>query len=460
MEKGLNKEYDLMQMELAKPEEQVLKTEFNKFLIEKNELLLPQISDIYLFTINYKTAPVAIREKFAISEYVLCEAIKNLKQYKSLKSFLLLSTCNRTEIYFKTNNINASITDICDFFVKHYQIESKLTKEYGIIAKANEVVKHVFKLASGLDSLVVGESQILSQLKSSYSVAQKEQTLDSTLEVLFQRAITSAKEVHKKTNLSKNCQSISSASVDLTNTVAGPLKDKQVLVLGAGSMAKLVLEHITKIGGTNETVVLNRSPHRVIEFSEKYKTDKSIPFEDVYKAMNEVDVVIVATGAPHFIIFAKEFNQVRKDPTKSLFIFDISMPRNVDSEFSKLPNIKLMDIDSLQTIYNKNTKTDSYDLNLSNEIIEEGISRFYRLIEKESITPVVKTLKEKIENIRKEKLSKLKENKNTFTSTELDYITKNIINTIFHKPIKNLKDSNIYGSQGEKVQLLKDLFEL
>lgn len=447
MEKGLNKEYDLMQMETKL--EQVLKKEIDKF-----------VSNVYLFTINYKTAPVAVRERFAIPEYALCEAIQNLKQYKSLKAFLLLSTCNRTEIYFKTNNMNTSITDICSFFSKHYQIESQLTKEYGTIANAENVVNHVFKLASGLDSLVVGESQILSQLKSSYSVAQKEQTLDSTLEALFQGAITSAKEVHKRTNLSKNCQSISSASVDLANMVAGPLKDKQVMVLGAGNMAKLVLDHIIKIGGTNETVVLNRSPHRVIEFSKKYETDKSIPFEDVYKAMNEVDIVIVATGAPHFIIFAKEFNQVRKDSTKPLFIFDISMPRNVDSEFSNLPNIKLMDIDSLQTIYNKNTKTDSYDLNLSNEIIEESINRFYRLIEKESIIPLVKTLKEKIETIRKEKLSKFKENKTTFTSEELDYITKNIVNTILHTPIKKLKDSNIYGSQGEKVQLLKDLFEL
>ncbi|MBI3590754.1 MAG: glutamyl-tRNA reductase [Candidatus Melainabacteria bacterium] len=440
--------------------ENVLQSEFDLLSTKSKEVVFPKVHDLYLFTVNYKTAPVAIREKFSIPEYSLTEANQNLKKYNSLKSFLLLSTCNRTEIYFRTDNLEISTKEIHDFFTKNSGIEQKITKEYTTIVKENEVIEHAFKLACGLDSLVLGESQVLSQLKSAYSIAQKEQTLDSTLELLFQGAIKCAKEAHKKTSLSKNCQSISSAAIDLANKVCGPLKTKSIMVLGAGKMAKLALEHVIKIGGSKETVVLNRSPHRVIEFSDKYQADRSIPFESVYEGMNDVDIVIAATGAPHFIIFAEQFNQVRKDFDKSLFIFDISMPRNIDSEFSKLPNVKLMDIDSLQIIYSQTTDTNSEDLKLSNEIILEGIKKFYKQIEEKNIIPVIKTLKEKVEKIRTEKLSTIKTNGSTVTLEELDYITKNIVNTIFHKPIKNLKESKLYGSQEEKSQLLKDLFEL
>lgn len=440
--------------------ESLLEKHFNQFELVNNNSVLLQLQDLYLFAVSYKTAPVAIREKFSIAEYNLKEAYQNLKIAKSLKSYLILSTCNRTEIYFKADDLGKAQQEINKFFNKFLGLEEKVAKEYSIIIKANEVVEHVFKLACGLDSLVLGECQVLSQLKTAYSVSQKEQTLDNTLELLFQCAIKSTKEVHKKTTLSKSSQSISSAAVDLANKIAGPLKTKSVMVLGAGGMAKLALEQIVKIGGSKDTVVLNRSPHRVIEFSEKYKISKSVPFEDVYEAMNDVDIVIAATGAPHFIIFAEQFNKIRKDSQKPLLIFDISMPRNIDSEFGKMSNIKLFDIDSLQVIYNQATSMDAHDLKLSNEIISEGVFRFYEKIEKQNIDPIIKEIKEKFDKTRKEKLKSLKGEKQLFTSEEVDYITKNITNTILHLPLTNLKRSKLGGSLSEKEQLLRDLFGL
>lgn len=427
---------------------------------KKKEDSLTRIKDVFLFTVNYKTAPVAIREKFAIPEYSLTESYQNLKKYNSLKSFLLLSTCNRTEIYFKSNDTKASMEDICSFFSKHFNIEEKIIKEYSSILEGDNVINHAYKLSCGLDSLVLGESQVLSQVRNAYSIAQKEQTLDNVLELLFQGTIKCAKEIHKNTNLSKNSQSISSAAIDLANRVCGPLKQKSIMVLGAGNMAKLALEHVLKVGGSKETVVLNRSPHRVIEFSENYKVDKSIPFENVYEGMNDVDIVIVATGAPHFILFAEQFNQVRKDPAKPLYIFDISMPRNIDSEFGKLPNVTLLDIDSLQTIYKEITHTNNEDLKQAEKILSDSINRFYEQISNEPITDLIKELKERVEQIRSEKLLQFISSKDSLTKEEIDYITKNIINTIFHTPIKTLKDSSAYGSQDEKIQLIKDLFGL
>ena len=442
-------------MAFIETQEKSLLQELNNFLVKR-----PELKDLFLFAVNHKTAPVAVREKFAIPEYALSEASQNLKTYKTLKSFLLLSTCNRTEIYFRADDIEKALEDIYNFFAKYLGVEQKITKEYNTLIMEDAVVQQAFKVASGLDSLVLGESQVLSQVKCAYSIAQKEKTLDDILEFLFQGVIKTAKAIHKNTNISKSSQSISSAAIDLANKVCGPLKTKAILVLGAGKMAKLALEHIQKIGGAKEIVVLNRSPHRVIEFSDKYKIDKSIPFESVYEAMNDIDIVIAATGAPHFIVFAEQFKGVRKDSTNPLFIFDISMPRNVDSEFGKLENVKLMDIDNLQTIYNQTTNTDSQDLKQAHEIIQQSINRFYEEVEKQNIDPIIKRLKEKFETIRTEKLLKLKRAKSTFSSEELDYITKNIINTILHEPIKNLKDSKFYGSQGEKVQILRDLFEI
>ena len=442
-------------MAVERLQENLLQKEITEFLEQKQE-----IKDLYLFTVNHKTAPVPIREKFSIPDYALTEANQNLQSFKSLKSFMILSTCNRTEIYFKTDNMEKALSDIYNFFSKHLGLEQNIANEYNNILRQDAVIQHAFKVSSGLESLVLGESQVLSQVKNAYSVAQKEKTLDFVLETLFQNTIKTSKEIHKNTNLSRNCQSISSAAIDLASKICGPLKTKSIMVLGAGQMAKLSLEHILKLGGSKETVVLNRSPHRVIEFSEKYKIDKSIAFENVYEAMNDVDIVIAATGAPHFIIFAEQFKILRKDPKKPLFILDISMPRNIDSEFGNLENVKLMDIDSLQVIYNESINIQNEDITNAKKIISSGIKEFYSQIAEQKVSSLVKDLKEKIEQIRNDKLSQLKNTQITFTSEELDYITKNIINTIFHTPIKTLKNSSRGGSQDEKLQILRDLFEL
>lgn len=433
----------------------LLQKELNE-LIEKKS----QIQDLYLFTVNNKTAPVAIREKFAIPDYSLIEADQNLKNYKSIKSFLILSTCNRTEIYFTSDDLQFSLGEINKFFETYTGLEPDIAKEYNTILKNKDVIKHAFRVASGLESLVLGESQVLSQLKSAYSTAQKEHTLDNTLEHLFQCAINTAKEIHKSTNLSKGSHSISSAAIDLADKTAGPLKTKSVIILGAGKMAKLALEHLIKIGGSKETVVLNRSPHRIIEFSDKYKIDKSVPFENIYEILNDVDILVCAAGAPHFIIFAEQFSQIRKNTEKSLFIFDISMPRNVDSEFGRLPNVKLMDIDGLQNIYNQSMNVKNEDLIQAENIISNGINKFLTHIKEQQANQLIKYLKERIEKIRKEKLEQLNNGKTTFSKEEVDYITKNIINTIFHTPIKSIKNSNLYGSQNEKIEILREIFNL
>ena len=436
--------------------ENIVEKQFKGF--ENKKLLLPNLKNLYLFTVNHKTAPVAVREKFAVPEYRLIEANKSLKTYKALESFIILSTCNRTEIYFTSNNFEEGLKNILDFFKQFLDLEEKIAKEYSAALKENELIEHAFKLASGLDSLVLGETQILSQIKFAYSTAQTEKTLDKTLELLFQSVMKTAKEVHQKTNLSGNSQSISSAAVDLADKISGPIKTKSVMVLGAGNMAKLALEHILKIGGAKETVVLNKSPHRVIEFSEKYKINRSFPFDDIYNILNEVDILICAAGAPHFIIFAQQFKLLRKDQNKELFIFDVSMPRNIDSEFGKLPNIKLYDIDTLQTAYSQTMQTNNEDLIRAKEIISEGIEIFYQQISNQDLDLLIKDLKEKFENIRKDKLIKLASGKTSFTKEEVDYIVSNLMNTVLHMPIKTLKESNFLGSREEKIQVIRDLF--
>ena len=445
-------------MHTEQVKENISEKEFKTF--ENRNLSLPGLKNLYLFTVNHKTAPVAVREKFAIPEYRLIEASQTLKNYKTLESFVILSTCNRTEIYFTSNNFEGSSQNILDFLNQFLSLEVKIAKEYSAILKENEVSEHAFKLASGLDSLILGETQILSQIRFAYSTAQQEKTLDKTLELLFQNIIKTAKEVHQKTNLSRNSQSISSAAVDLANNIAGPIKSKSVLVLGAGNMAKLALEHILKIGGAKETVVLNKSPHRVIEFSEKYKIDRSFPFEDIYNVLNDVDILICAAGAPHFIIFAEQFKQFRKDENKELFIFDISMPRNIDSEFGKLPNIKLYDIDTLQVAYSRTIHADNEDLKQAEKTISEGSKTFYEQIANQNVDLLIKDLREKVECIKKDKLTKLTNGKISFTKEEVEYIVNNLINTVLHLPIKTLKDSNFLGSQEEKIQVIRDLFGL
>ena len=422
----------------TKIKEQTDKSKVNKPIISQS--IPKQIKNLYLFTVNHKTAPVVIREKFAIPEYSLKETYQDLKKFSNLNSFFILSTCNRTEIYFTAKDLQDAISNVFNFLSNHLSLESKVVQEYCSILQENEVVNHIFKLACGLDSLVIGEKQILSQLKSAYAVAQTEKTLDLTLEILLQNAIKCAKEIHTNTNLSTKSQSISSVAVELANKVCGPLKTKSVIVLGAGTMAKLALEHILKIGGAKETVVLNKSPHRVIEFSEKYKVTRSFPFEDVYTVLNEVDILICAAGAPHFILFAEQFKNVRKDSNKSLFIFDVSMPRNIDDEFGRLSNVTLYDIDSIQQSSAFSDRTDTEEINKAEAIIIKNIKTLYSKLPSTEKENTIKKLREDFETIRQEKLTKLSGQKNNFSKEELDYITKNITNTIFHELLKTIKD--------------------
>lgn len=437
-----------------------LTKELESVLLQSKRISLPKVQNLFLFAISHKTTPLVVREKFAIQESLLVEASKELKKYKSLGSFLLLSTCNRTEIYFTTSDERSALFDIFNFFRKWLSVENKIAKEYSVVLNGDEVINHAFNVASGLDSLVLGEKQVYSQVRTAYSTSQKEKTLDLVLELLFQSVIKCTKEVHKTTNLSKNGQSISSSAIDLANFICGPIKTKEIMVLGAGQMAKLALEHIVKLGGSKETVVLNRSPHRVIEFSDKYKVDRSFPFENVYKEMNNVDIIVAATGAPHFIIFAKEFEQVRENSNEPLYIFDISMPRNIDSEFAKLKNVKLYDIDSIQTLTSHLLALTSEDLDETKKIISKFKDKLYLDLLKTNLDTIIKDLKSKAENIRREKLSLLLNGKENLNKEEVDYLTKNLVNAILHLPLKNLKASSVLGSQEEKIQLLRDLFEI
>ena len=430
----------------------VLKSNYIKEVFTAKE-----VKDLYLFTVNHNTAPVAVREKFAIPEYSLKEIIKTLKSLRSFDSFFVLSTCNRTEIYFISSNEDNSLRDLYKFFASHIGIEEKLVKEYSLILKKINVVNHYFRLACGLESLVIGEKQILSQIKSAYAVAQEEHILGNILELMTQNALKSAKEVHKQTNLSANSQSISSAAVDLANNIAGPLKTKSVMVLGAGNVAKLALEHIVKTGGAKETIALNRSPHRVIEFSDKYKIDRTIAFDDIYKELNDVDILICAAGAPHFIIFAEQFKNYRKDPSKSLYIFDLSLPRNIDSEFGKLANVQLVDIDSIQSIYSKTTRTNYKDIKSSEELVSKHIKSFFSSLDNEDTNKLIREIREKAENIRKLKFEKHSKSKKQFTKEEVDYITKNIVNSILHNPIKLLKKTHPEINYSKVVREILDL---
>ena len=426
----------------------------------QNKFFFPKLKNLYLFAINHDTAPVVVREKFSLPESSLHEVFQSLKAGKHLEAFLVLSTCNRTEIYFVASDHVNALKEIFDFFKAYKGIEENISKEYNKVTTGPDVVEHVFRLASGLDSLVLGERQILSQIKEAYSISQKEQTLDDLLEKLFQLAIKCGKKVHRDTDISKNLQSIGSAAIDLANMISGPLKTKKIMVLGAGKMSRLALEHILRLNGSEETVVLNRSPHRVIEFSDKYKVDKTFPFENVYEVMNNVDIIVVASSAPHFILLAEKFDLVRKDPLRPLYIFDISMPRNVDSEFGRLPNVTLVDIDGVQNIYNQQLQTKSKDIDEVERIISQNVNKFYFDISNEELIPVIKDLKNRVKKVKETKLALLKGEKKSFTSDEVDYIVHNILNTILHTPIKNLKNSHPFGSQKEKIKVLRELFDL
>lgn len=395
--------------------------------------------------LNHKTAPVEIREKLAFnSKDSVKDALKELIQREGISEVIIISTCNRVEIYvYETQSKNYAEEIIKDFLSEFHKIERSVFEDYLYIYKDTEAVEHLFKVTSSLDSMIVGEPQITGQVKESYEIALAERTTSLILNYLMNRALFTAKRVRNETRIGENPVSVSYAAVGLIKKVFDELSKKSILLLGAGEMAELAMRHL--IGnGIKNVYITNRTFQRAEELAKDFN-GVAVPFEKLKEQLTKTDIVICSTGAPHYVIteqMLKEVMPLRKH--KPIFFIDISVPRNIDPACNDLDNVYLYNIDDLQDVVDSNLLERKKEAEKALSIVQEETEKFFQWLNSLESVPVIVSIRNKAEQVRQEEVEKFKAKFKDLPPeilNSIDYLTQSIINKIMHSPTVALKNN-------------------
>ncbi|PIQ89507.1 MAG: glutamyl-tRNA reductase [Candidatus Omnitrophica bacterium CG11_big_fil_rev_8_21_14_0_20_42_13] len=335
--------------------------------------------------INHKTAPVEIRERLSFSIKETVEANRLFKKNLAVSEGLILSTCNRMEIYAVLNNHDGDyIAKLTSFLSEFRDIDSRQFKDRLYIHEGKAAIEHLFRVAAGLDSMVIGEMEILGQVKQAYYDAQESRTTGKILNRLFQKTFNTAKKIRTDTFITRGSVSVSSVAVKLAEKILGDLSDKKVLIVGAGQIGEQLLVYLKK-NGVKAILVANRTFEKALALADRFAAS-AIKFDDFINSLIDADIVISSTGAPHNIIRKEDVAHIMpKRRQKPFFIIDLAVPRDVEAEVNKIDNVYLYDIDDLQKIVDGNLALRKNELSNCDKIIESASAHFENWLVKENI---------------------------------------------------------------------------
>ncbi|MBO2537482.1 glutamyl-tRNA reductase [Rummeliibacillus suwonensis] len=403
--------------------------------------------------LNYKTAPVEIREKFSFMEEELPEAMRALQSRKSILENVIVSTCNRTEIYAVVDQLHTGRYYIKQFLADWFKVPVSTFESHLYIREEDSSIMHLFKVSSGIDSMVLGETQILGQVKGSFLKAQEIGTTGTVYNKLFKQAITFAKRAHGETAIGENAVSVSYAAVELAKKIFGSLSNKHIAILGAGKMGELAAENLYG-SGVGKVTVINRTFSKAETLAEKFHgTAKSM--RELQCVLLEADILISSTGATEYVIdydLMQFVERLRKG--KPIFMVDIAVPRDLDPRIGDLPNVFLYDIDDLHGIVEANLAERQRAAEQITSMIDSEIDEFKDWMSTLGVVPVIAALRQKAARIQSETMQSIENKMPDLTEREkkvLNKHTKSIINQLLKEPILQAKE--MAGSQKSKEQL-------
>ena len=408
--------------------------------------------------LNYKTAPIEVREKFSVGSHSIRRGLKNLDDYDGLNEAVVLSTCNRSEIYSVTaddckNSVRQFLNDLIGGGVD--EVENFLYEYEG-----ENCVRHLFEVASSLDSLVVGEGQILSQVKAAYSMAKAANATGTILNTLFHKAITVGKTVRTETKIAYNTVSVSSAAVDLAAEKLGGLKDKIALLFGAGKMAQLTAQHLQS-HGVKKIFVANHHLERAEEMAKKIGGE-AVAWEDALFFADNVDIIITSTGAPHYVIKTWQTQQLMtRRSGRGLFFIDIAVPRDVDPEVAKIKGVTLYNIDDLETVVELHKQARLDEAKEAEKIIAEFVSATMTRFKYLNFQPLMADLSARAEKIRQRELKRISgkiSNLNDEDKKLVENMTKMIVRKLLRLPMMKLNASAGTGEEKFYTDAVRALF--
>ncbi len=412
---------------------------------------------------NHESAPVELRECLARDPENISRVLTSMRESEHIREGLFLSTCNRVEALFTTKDPSEAKRSVLSMMTRLGNLPEESLVESLYMFEDMEAVRHIFRVASSLDSMVVGEPQILGQIKEAYHHATvKEKTAGVILNRLMHKSFHVAKRVKTETGIAEAAVSISSAAVELAKKIFYDLSGRKVLLIGAGEMAELAARHLIS-NGMDSLIVANRSFKRAVQMAEPFK-GKPVFFEEIGSQLLEVDIVITSTSATDFVITRDQVkNALRKRRNRPLFLIDIAVPRDVEPNVNDLENVYLYDIDDLKGIIKENTAQRHEEAVKAERIVSEEVIRFETWLKTLEIVPTIIHLKEKVEKIRKMEIRKSLAGLGRLTPEQVEAVetlTLSLADKIINDPILVLKRKAVHSSSDKYLDLTKKLFNL
>ncbi|HSW49410.1 MAG TPA: glutamyl-tRNA reductase [Bryobacteraceae bacterium] len=412
--------------------------------------------------LNHKTAPVEVREKLAFDERALPDAFRALKSQDGIEEALILSTCNRVEVAVATGDAADPQPWLIGFLARSGHIEPQALGQHLYHYEGPEAVRHLFRVAASLDSMVVGEPQILGQMKAAYAQAKVHGGVGGFLDNVLTRAFSVAKRVRTETEIGQSAVSVSYVAVELAREIFGSLSGRKVLIVGAGKMSELAARYLHRSGAA-QIFVTNRTQDRAVEMAQVFK-GSVVEYNRFAAMLPEIDIVITSSGAPHYILYKQEIKRaIELRRNRPMFLIDIAVPRNIEPSVNDLDNVFLYDIDDLQKVVDRNRQGRRQHAEQADQIISEEVDRTLARLKAREASPVILRLQEQLEQLRQTEVDRLRPRFGELTPQQeetLEALTRAIMAKIAHAPIAELRRHAGEPDGLQTAELIRRVFRL
>jgi len=418
--------------------------------------------NIVVVGLSHKTANVEIREKLAFSPTQMEKPLSALVGLDGITEGVIVSTCNRVEIYVTTKDIAGGIARVKRFLADYHNFPLETLEQHIYAIHGEDAIRHVFRVASSLDSMVVGEPQILGQIKTSYGYAAEYRSSGIILNRFLHKAFSVAKRVRTETKIASSAVSVAFAAVELARKIFNDLSDKTVMLIGAGEMCELAAKHFLN-SGVRGLMVTNRTFERAERLADEFD-GKAVRFEDLFDQLHKADIILSSTGAPHTIIGAGDLEAVmRRRRQKPMFFIDIAIPRDIDPAVNDVENVYLFTVDDLQEVVASNLQQRREEAKKAEEIVSEEIGQFFKWLSSLDVTPTIVALRSKFDEIRRAELEKTLASWKELPpdgQKRLEALTNAIMNKLLHPPTTLIKQAGQGGRTDLYVDAVRALYGL
>jgi glutamyl-tRNA reductase len=417
---------------------------------------------IIVVGLNHKTTPIGLRERLHFPTVTLEEPLEKLAHYTEGGDRVILSTCNRVEIYGHVQHLAHGSGRLQQFLSDYHGLSPDALEPHLYAYHGGEALRHLFRVVSSLDSLVIGEPQIAAQVKEAFAIARRASATSAVFNQVFERAFAVAKRVRTETRISEHAVSVSYAAVELAKKIFQDLSAKTVLILGAGEMSELTARHLIS-HGVQHLLVANRTPERALELATKL-AGQGVPLAELSTYLPKADIIVSSTGASELVIKKADVqNALKLRKNRPMFFIDIAVPRDIDSAVNELDNVYVYDIDDLQHVVEENRKAREREAAMAETIIAGEVEDVLKWFDEQQVVPAVIRLRRKAETIRNQELEKLFARLGPLPDGEreaIEAMASSIINKLLHTPIVRLKQESQARGGGRYLQALRDLFSL